>query len=115
MACGPFFVVLEIFECPLNVGRLLSFVAPAEEQYANSPEHHVIDPVAGPPINPKFAQALAQRSAVAKIPRREPVDSACNLRLRSGIRQSGPPVIEHIFPSAVDIMTNLDHGPHCNL
>src|SRR2546425_12340235 len=104
MACGPFFVVLEIFECPLNVGRLLSFVAPAEEQYANSPEHHVIDPVAGPPINPQFAQALAQRSAVAKIP-----------RLRSGIRQSGPPVIEHIFPSAVDIMTSLDHGPHCNL
>src|SRR3989442_9050902 len=50
MACGPFFVVLEIFECPLNVGRLLSSVAPAEEQYANSPEHHVIDPVAGPQL-----------------------------------------------------------------
>src|SRR2546422_11037660 len=97
------------------VGRLFFFPPPAEEQSQTPPDHHVIAPVAGPQITPNSAKPRAKGSAAPKFPRREPVDSACNLRLRSGIRQSGPPVIEHIFPSAVDIMTNLDHGPHCNL
>src|SRR5712692_4051822 len=110
MVSSPFFIVLEVIECPVNVGRLFSFVAAAEEQYANSAEHRVIDPVAGPPINPQFPHALAQWPAVAKVPRREPVDSACNLRLRPSIIQLGQPAIEHVFSSAADIMANLDHG-----
>jgi hypothetical protein len=74
MVSGPFFVVLEVFECPVNVGRLPPFVTTAEEQYANPAEHRVIDPVAGSPINSQFAQTVAQCLAVAKIPRPEPVD-----------------------------------------
>src|SRR3970282_1904812 len=100
MVSGPFFVVLEVFECPVNVGGLFSFVAAAEKQYANSPEHRVIDPVAGPPINPQLAHALAQWPAVAKIPRREPAASACTLGLGASLRQVGQPGIEHVFPSA---------------
>ncbi len=92
-----------------------SFVAAREKQYANSAEHRAIDPLAGPPINPQFTHALAQGPAVAKVPRREPVDSACNFRLRTSISQLGQPVIEHVFSSAADIMANLDHGFDCNL
>jgi hypothetical protein len=52
---------------------------------------------------------LTQRLAVAKIPRRQSVDSGCNLGLCAGIRQSRQPIVEDIFSGAADVMTNLDH------
>lgn len=47
---------------------------------------------------------------VSKIPQRQPVDSAGNLRLGPSIRKLGQPMIKYVFALAVDIMANLEHG-----
>jgi len=52
---------------------------------------------------------LAERLAVTKVPGREPVDSARNLRLRASITQSRQPIVEHVFSGAADVVANLDH------
>jgi hypothetical protein len=90
---------------------LFSFVAAAQKQYANPAHDRVINPITRSPIDPQFAQTLAQRFAVAKISSGKPVDAGRNLRLRASICQLRKPIIEDIFPGATDIVANLDHMP----
>ncbi len=72
-------------------------------------------PEAGPPIDPQFAQTLAQRLAVAKVSGGGPVDSGRNLRLRASISQLKQPIVKHIFSGTGDVVANLDHPFYCNL
>jgi hypothetical protein len=58
---------------------------------------------------------LPQRLAIAKVSHSEPVDPACNLRLRAGIRQLLQPIVEDIFSGAAEVVANLDQVFHCNL
>lgn len=106
---GPFLVILEVYQRPLNVRGLPSLVTPAEKQHAFPAGHRLVDAVARSPIHPKFAQSLAQGLAVAKIPAGEPVDPAGNLRLGAGVGQLRQPVVEDIFSGACDVMANLNH------
>jgi hypothetical protein len=115
MGSSPFHVVLEEAYCPVNISRLFPFVAAAEKQYTNPVEHRVVDSIAGSPIYSQFANASLQVLAVAKVTGREPVDPGRNLRLGASISQARKPIIEYVFPSAADVVTNLNHISYCNL
>src|ERR1700746_118796 len=64
---GPFLVVLEATERPLDIGGLFAFVAAPEKQHAGLAQHCVVHAVARSPINAKFAQAFAKWLAVGKV------------------------------------------------
>jgi len=98
---------LEVFQRPLNVCRLFSFVAAAEKQYAFPAYHRVIDPVARSPIDPQFAYTLSQRLTVAKVPGSQLVDSGRNLRLCAGVCQLRQPIVEDIFSGVANLVANL--------
>jgi hypothetical protein len=87
----------------------------SSKQYTDRAEHRVIDPVAGSPIDSHLAQTLAKWFAVAKVPGSEAVDPDCDSCLCASIRQSRKPIIKHVFPSAGNVVANLDHISECNL
>jgi hypothetical protein len=52
---------------------------------------------------------LPQRLAVSEVSSSDPVESRGNLRLRSGIRQLGQPIVEDILPASADVVAEFDH------
>src|SRR5271167_2502477 len=61
------------------------------------------------PDDPKFGYSLAQRLAIAEVPKRKPVNPHCNSRSQMGV-ETCQPVTDQIFSCSGDIPTNLDHA-----
>src|SRR5271166_4583698 len=62
-----------------------------------------------PPVDPKFGYSLAQRFAIAEVPKRKPVNPHSNFRSQTGV-QTCQPVADQIFSCSADIPTNLNHA-----
>lgn len=100
---------MEVFNRPIYVGRLFAFIAAAQEQHAGRAQHRVVHPISRPPVDPKFGHPLAQRFAIAEVPKRKPVNPHSNSRSQMGV-QTCQPVTDHIFSRSGDIPTNLNHA-----
>ena len=100
---------MEAFNRPIYVGRLFAFIAAAQEQHAGPAQHRVVHPISRPPVDPKFGYSLAQRFAIAEVPKRKPVNPHSNSRSHMGV-QTCQPVADYIFSCSGDIPTNLDHA-----
>jgi hypothetical protein len=100
---------MEAINRPIYVGRLSAFMAAAQEQHTGPAQQRVVHPISGPPGDPKFGYSLAQRFAIAEIPKRKPVDPRGNSRSQMGV-QTCQPVADQIFSCSADIPTNLDHA-----
>jgi|SRR5664279_2477697 hypothetical protein len=100
---------MEASNRPIYVGRLFAFIAAAQEQHAGPAQHRVVDPISGPPVDPKFGYSLAQRFAIAEVPKRKPVNPHSNFRSHVGV-QTCQPVADYIFSCSGDIPTNLNHA-----
>ena len=100
---------MEAFNGPIYVGRLSAFIAAAQEQHTGPAQQRVVHPISRPPVDPKFGYSLAQRFAIAEIPKRKPVNPCGNSRSHMGV-QTCQPVADHIFSGSGDIPTNLDHA-----
>jgi len=99
---------MEVCNRPIYVGRLFAFIAAAQEQHAGRAQHRVVHPISRPPVDPKFGHSLAQRFAIAEVPKRKPVNPHSNSRSQMGV-QTCQPVTDHIFSCSGDIPTNLNH------
>ena len=99
---------MEASNRPIYVGRLFAFIAAAQEQHAGPAQHRVVHPISRPPVDPKFGHSLAQRFAIAEVPKRKPVNPRSNSRSQMGV-QTCQPVAEYISCSG-DIPTNLNHA-----
>ena len=101
---------MEAFNRPIYVGRLFAFIAAAQEQHAGSAQHREVHPISWPPVDPKFGYSLAQRFAIAEVPKRKPVNPHSNSGSNMGV-QTCQPIADHIFFCSADIPTNLNHAP----
>src|SRR5664279_2800785 len=99
---------MEAFNRPIYVGRLSAFIAAAQEQHTGPAQHRVVHPISRPPVDPKFGYSLAQRFAIAEVPKRKPVNPHSNSR--SHTVQTCEPVADQIFSCSGDIATNLNHA-----
>jgi hypothetical protein len=89
---------MEAINRPIYVGRLSAFIAAAQEQHTGPAQQRVV-----------HGYSLAQRFAIAEIPKRKPVDPRGNSRSQMGV-QTCQPVADQIFSCSADIPTNLDHA-----
>jgi len=100
---------MEAFNRPIYVGRLFAFIAAAQEQHTGPAQQRVVHPISQPPVDPKFGYSLAQRFAIAEVPKRKPVNPRSNSRSQMGV-QICQPVADQIFSCSADIPTNLNHS-----
>jgi len=100
---------MEAFNRPIYVGRLFAFIAAAQEQHTGPAHQRVVHPISRPPVDPKFGYSLAQRFAIAEVPKRKPVNPRSNSRSQMGV-QICQPVADQIFSWSADIPTNLNHS-----
>src|SRR5271166_3366028 len=100
---------MEEFNHPIYVGRLFAFIAAAQQQHAGPAQQRVVHPISRPPVDPKFGYSLAERFAIAEVPKRKPVNPRGNSRSHVGV-ETCQPVADHIFSCSGDIPTNLNHA-----
>jgi hypothetical protein len=87
---------MEAFNRPIYVGRLSAFITAAQEQHTGPAQQRVVHPISRPPVDPKFGHSLAQRFAIAEVPKREPVNPHSNSRSQMGV-ETCQPVADQIF------------------
>src|ERR1017187_10828946 len=99
---------MEVFNRPIYVGRLFAFIAAAQEQHASPAQHRVVHPISRLPVDPKFGHSLAQKFAIAEVPKRKPVNPHSNSRSQMRV-QTCQPVTDHIFSCSGDIPAEAYH------
>ena len=100
---------MEAFNRPIYVGRLSAFIAPTQEQHAGPAQQRVLRPISRPSVDPKFGYSVAQRFAIAEVPKRKPVNPRSNSRSHTDV-QTCQPVADQIFSCSGDVPTNLNHA-----
>jgi hypothetical protein len=80
---------------------------PHQQQHAGPASHAVINSVAWSPVDPKFADALFERLAVAKVSSRKPVDSDGDLGRRPLVAERREPITEDILARFGDVPQNI--------
>lgn len=89
-----------------DIALLAALVATAEEYDYQFTSTNEVDAIAGPVVDPQFANAFAYRLGVACIAERQPADSHKHPRLRLKIAQAG---------ESVGVGRRLAHLDHARL
>lgn len=86
-----------------------ALVATAEQDREYGPALHEVDPVAGSMVDPKFADALADRPHVTRVAERKPADADVGLGPRLQVAKAGEPILKLVGLANLDYMCIVLH------
>jgi len=93
----------------LDVRRLRTLVAAAQQDDDLAAAPHEIDPIAGPIIDPQFADALPHRFHISRIPKSQPIKPGRDQGPRPAILEAHSPSPESLC------LLEFDHCGDCSL
>lgn len=99
----------------VDVCRLPSFIAAAEQEDARATAHGIIHSVARPPVDSQSPNALHQRFAVAEVTDSQPGASCGDPRFGLSVSERVRPLLKSVFARCGEVMTNVVGHLYCNL